>query len=106
VFSRKGEYGAILAKERGLNWEGLEREQWLTLSTFLDKATHPDPAQRFVSVADALAALRAPMEAHTEPTTQTDNAVNPSDSDAQFSAKSAFTERRTCRSHAGCAQRL
>ena len=29
------------------------------LAAFLDKATHRDPEQRFASVADALAALRA-----------------------------------------------
>jgi serine/threonine protein kinase len=63
-------YSGIVAKERGLNWEGLDRDRWRTLSTFLDKATHPGPTQRFLSVGEALAALEAPMEVHTVAVTQ------------------------------------
>src|SRR5262249_23309057 len=45
-------YGGELDKKRGLNWEGVNREEYPTLATFLDKATHPDPQLRFVSVAE------------------------------------------------------
>jgi serine/threonine protein kinase len=54
------QYGGTLAKERGLNWEGLDRKQWPTLAVFLDRATHRNTDERFVSVADALVALRPP----------------------------------------------
>jgi len=42
-------YGTERRKDRGLNWDGIEG--YATLRPFLDRATHPDPAQRF---ADAL----------------------------------------------------
>ena len=51
------QYNGVRAKERGLNWSGIEREKYTLLAGFLDQATHPDPEQRFASVADALAAL-------------------------------------------------
>ena len=46
-------------KDRGLNWSGIRREDYPILAPFLDRATHPDPAQRFPSVAEALTFLRA-----------------------------------------------
>lgn len=48
-----------LAKERGLNWDGLDRAAQPALADFLDRATHPDPAQRFASADEAIAALSA-----------------------------------------------
>ncbi|HKZ85882.1 MAG TPA: NERD domain-containing protein [Anaerolineae bacterium] len=51
-------YGGELDKKRGLNWEGVNREECQTLAAFLDKATHPDPRLRFANVAEALAALK------------------------------------------------
>jgi serine/threonine protein kinase len=55
------QYGGAQAKERGLNWEGVDRREWPTLAAFLDKATHRDPEQRFSSIADALVGLQAPQ---------------------------------------------
>ncbi|MDP3939193.1 MAG: NERD domain-containing protein kinase family protein, partial [Deltaproteobacteria bacterium] len=52
-------YGGAQAKERGLNWDGVDRSQYPILADFLDKATHPEPEQRFANVAAALAALKA-----------------------------------------------
>src|SRR5262249_15813203 len=40
-------------KRRGINWEGLNREEYPTLVTFLDKATAQSPAARFTNVAEA-----------------------------------------------------
>lgn len=48
-----------LAKERGLNWDGLDRAAHADLADFLDRATYPDPAQRFASADEAIAALTA-----------------------------------------------
>jgi hypothetical protein len=50
-------YGSELDKERGLNWEGLDRASWPILVGFLNVATHPDPRQRFASVSKALQAI-------------------------------------------------
>ena len=47
------------AKERGLNWDGLDHSGYSILIDFLDKATHPDPAMRFHSVSEALEVLDA-----------------------------------------------
>jgi len=53
------QYAGVQAKDRGLNWEGTSRDESPDLTCFLDRATHPDPGQRFRSVADALALLRS-----------------------------------------------
>ena len=51
-------YDGARAKERGLNWEGVECAEHALLPNFLNRATHPDPDQRFGSVAEALTALK------------------------------------------------
>ena len=56
-------------KGRGLNWEGVDDTDYSPLlPDFLNNATHPDPEQRFGSVAEALAALKPsePEETQTE----------------------------------------
>ena len=55
--------GGVIAKERGLAWDGANREEYPVLAEFLDKATHPDPARRFSSAAGALAMLAPPPPA-------------------------------------------
>jgi serine/threonine protein kinase len=51
-------YGGELDKKRGLNWKGVNREEYQILAGFLDKATHPDPQVRFANVREALSALK------------------------------------------------
>lgn len=53
-------YAGSVAKERGLNWEGVDRAAYPTVAPFLDKATHPDPTERYDSVASALRDLASP----------------------------------------------
>lgn len=50
-------YGGELEKKRGLNWDGLNRSHYPILSVFLDRATNPNPPQRFASVSDAIECL-------------------------------------------------
>lgn len=58
IFEREPfRFGGDLDKSRGLNWEGLSRDEYPRLVAFLDRATHPDPSQRFPDSAAALAAL-------------------------------------------------
>ena len=45
-------------KERGLSWEGVEREEYPTVAAFLDQATDPDPERRFASATDVMAVLK------------------------------------------------
>lgn len=52
-------YSGELNKKRGLNWEDIDPSDYPILPAFLDKATHPDPTQRFANVAEALRALHA-----------------------------------------------
>ena len=59
------QYSGARAKERGLNWEEVERTEYPILASFLDKATHPDPEQRFGSVSEALDTLK-PSQTQTE----------------------------------------
>lgn len=51
-------YDGTQAKDRGLNWDGLDLREYPLLVDFLNMATHPDPAMRFRSVTDALEALK------------------------------------------------
>ena len=53
-------YDGSRAKERGLNWDGVEREEYPTIAAFLEQATNPDPEQRFASAAEAKAVLSQP----------------------------------------------
>ena len=50
-------YGQHLEKRRGLNWEGVPRDEFPALAPWLDKATHPDVQQRFSSIVEAPQAL-------------------------------------------------
>ncbi len=50
------QYDGAQAKERGLNWQGLDGADPI-LRDFLNKAAHPDPQHRFASAEQALAAL-------------------------------------------------
>jgi len=52
-------YGGNQDKKRGLNWEGIDRDEYPTLVSFLGRATHPEPDKRFSSVAEALKTLEA-----------------------------------------------
>ena len=61
------QYSGALAKERGLNWEDVDREGYPTVAAFLDQATAPNPEQRFATVADALAVLNSPPSAEIQP---------------------------------------
>ena len=59
-------YGGVRAKERGLNWEGLNREEYSSIARFFDQATHPDPDKRYKTVAEALAVLALENGSETE----------------------------------------
>ncbi len=51
-------YGSELANERGLNWKDIRREEFPHIADILDRATHPDPTQRFTSTSEMLKAIR------------------------------------------------
>jgi serine/threonine protein kinase len=64
MFAREPfQYSGVYAKERGLNWDGLDRSKYPILAAFLGKATGPNPSERFLSVPLALAFLSAPLPA-------------------------------------------
>ena len=50
-------YEGDQAKERGLNWDGLDRDSYPVLAPFLDRATDREPERRFAAAADALRVL-------------------------------------------------
>ncbi len=65
-------HGGEISKQRGLNWDGLDRTAYPLLAEFFDRATHPDAARRFDSVDQALVSLKPPRpmpstEADPEP---------------------------------------
>ena len=72
-------YDGSQAKERGLNWDGVEHEDYPTVAAFLAKATNPDPEQRFASVAEAKSALSLPNRTDAK---ELDETVASSDRDA------------------------
>ena len=68
LFEKKPfQYDGHQAKERGLNWESVERDQYPTVAGFLDLATDPDPKQRFATAADALTILSPSERVEPEP---------------------------------------
>ncbi|MDI9445572.1 MAG: NERD domain-containing protein [Planctomycetota bacterium] len=52
-------FGGELAKDRGLNWEGVERSDYPTVADVLNRAVHPDRTQRFHSAREMSRALAA-----------------------------------------------
>ena len=56
-------HDGALAKERGLNWDGLDCEIHPKLHEFLNRATDPDPTKRLPDAASALSILRSPKTA-------------------------------------------
>ncbi len=50
-------YTGELVKNRGLNWAGNDRNEFPIIAAVLDKATHPDPSQRFGSSLEMSSAL-------------------------------------------------
>ena len=68
VFDREPfRYGADIRKDRGLNWEGIDRSQYSVLAAVLDTATHSDPKQRFASATDFRKSLRREAQTKEEP---------------------------------------
>ena len=53
-------------KDRGLNWDGVERDEYPIVAAFLDQATNPDPEQRFTSATEAKAVLHPPQRINAE----------------------------------------
>jgi len=90
-------YDGSKAKERGLNWEGLNREEFSILAAFLDKATHPGSEQRFASVDEAIQELNALKLKETadgmerKETIQTEQA-EPSDQEQEEAAQGELRE--------------
>ena len=75
VFEREPfEYSGVQAKERGLNWEGVDRAKFPILADFLDRATHLEPDRRFGSIIDVLPALKASQPVESETGTRKDEA--------------------------------
>ena len=74
------QYGGNRVKERGLNWEGVERAEYAAVAEFLDRATSPDPVRRFTTAADAVVVLNPPrrIEVGTEGTVKTGSDGNAS----------------------------
>lgn len=65
------QHGGAQSKERGLNWDGVSRQEYPTLAAFLDRATHVDVGQRPESARDAIKLLQLvaprPLEAREAP---------------------------------------
>ncbi len=92
------QYGGAQAKERGLNWTGVERDQYPALSAFLDRATDPDPEKRLASVADALAICKPPQYVESQiehvGSTEVENHVDQAGKQPPSDTKPKPTERR------------
>jgi len=92
-------YGGAIDKSRGLNWEGISREECPTLAAFLDRATQPAPESRFADVAEALAALEPlkrvePVPQVDEGNSATDGPVSPAEEGAQVGEPAVLSEQR------------
>ncbi|MGQ4809409.1 hypothetical protein NKDENANG_02826 [Candidatus Entotheonellaceae bacterium PAL068K] len=87
------QYSGARTKERGLNWEGVDRAAYPILAAFLNKATHPDSEQRFESVADALTSLiETPTETEKEGTNEPKQGTPSDPAGAQTERRQAQVE--------------
>ena len=79
-----------------MNWQGINREEYPTLSAFLDKATHRNPEQRFALPADAVAALypRRVTEAVTDIAPQENFVDMPATTDGIGASETLLREER------------
>ena len=96
VFAREPfQHDGNLAKERGLNWNGVDDGDYAVLREFLDKATDPSPERRFASAAVALVALAS--DTRTEPLPGTEEmqrgGKEPTAPDALVAERDARLER-------------
>ena len=55
-------FGGELAKDRGLNWDDVDRRSFPILAGILDRATNRDQVQRFASASEMLQALSSSIE--------------------------------------------
>ncbi|MCC6454486.1 MAG: NERD domain-containing protein [Caldilineaceae bacterium] len=102
IFEREPfRYGGDVEKKRGLNWESVPRDEYPILAGFLDRATHPEPLQRFTDVPEALAFLSQRVESKSEGTeTQLKDEMQPEEKasrdDARFTSdtEQPLRERR------------
>ena len=76
---RPFQHDATLAKDRGLNWTGVDREPYPIFATFLDRATAPEPTKRYETVAEALADLGTPEPASSDEPAASLASTRPSD---------------------------
>ncbi|MBF0555153.1 MAG: hypothetical protein HQK96_11460 [Nitrospirae bacterium] len=60
------QYNGSLTKGRGLNWHGINRDEFPILAGLLDKATNPAPEHRFNTVEEVLKTLEAQQSKETE----------------------------------------
>ena len=98
LFSKEPfQYDGIQAKERGLNWEGVQREEYLLLAEFLDRATDPDPEKRFANVAAALKALSSPTHAENHRETLTTDESDHSSDQSEPQPKTESDSEETAR---------
>ena len=71
-----------VSKQKGLWWTDLPDDEYPRLKSFFDKATHPDPEERFQSVHETLTLLEVVpkvVAAHTILGTQTSDTVDSSE---------------------------
>ena len=80
-------YNGTISKEQGLNWEGIDRTEYLVLADLLDKATHPNQEQRFKSVAEVLEVLKPLLSAETPIETETKKIQKPQSETVQISLR-------------------
>ena len=88
-------YSGEFAKERGLNWSETNRAEYPILAEILNRATHPDPDQRYTSATEMLQALRKNDRATGGDMSGNEAAAVTSDNEGvDESSKVALTEQR------------
>ncbi len=63
VFNRSPfDFNGIRDKNKGMNWEGIDKETYPRFTKFLEKSTHPDTEKRYVSAVEALEDIKCFLE--------------------------------------------
>ncbi len=83
-------HGGNLAKDRGLNWDTIDRAEYPILADVLETATHIDSQKRFATASDMLRALK--MERTADPDTVDPDSAKNGRSDAFHTNESGELE--------------
>ena len=94
------QHGDTVAKDRGLNWAGIEQDAYPVMASFLDKATAPTRGERYATVADAMSDLAKGRSEHARPAEEGSIAAESVGQSTAEAGRTAVTDNESSRDNA------